>query len=196
VDIKWNILMTVIGVLLVSGLLTDLDGGTCGNQGCILIPRNPFWDNPPGGYCSLTLTVLSPVDNTTYYGNNVDLIFTAPYADTCRYRVIGPYLWNNVPCNYNNTITWPEGWNEIEVQASNGLCSKSVYLGFEIIDYRGATVTARETDVLTLFIVCGIVLLLVGVDRRKRKGQGVGVEKKVGNNYPIQKQAHTTPENR
>jgi hypothetical protein len=108
---KWLTLLLLIGCATGQTLI---DGGGDG----MILPRWPPYETQQ----TLTFNILTP-ENTTYYHNTVNLTITGisggvpPY--TCRYRVVG-YDWNNYDCE-DKQVTWPQGTQTIEVEATDSL---------------------------------------------------------------------------
>ena len=143
--------MICIGVLLASGNIHTIEGGSQN----LIVPRDPFYGQ--GEYCNLLPTITHPVNGATYYKNNLDLNYTYAGATTCRYRIVG-YLWNTIPCNGSILRTFGEGENVLELEVSNGLCSRSAFTSFEIIsrsDYWGYI----DYWFMTWILIMGITII-------------------------------------
>ena len=148
--------------MLTMGELISLDGGN--PSGAFFAPRNPFWSKTQvASLCPSYLTLYSPTVST-YYTNNIRVDFISD-GKTCRVRTSGN--WTTLPCNYNHTRTFYEGYNTLFVESKTAGCT----IGTNVTFYVQTHISGGVVDEgLLVFIPLGcMVLLFLFSGKRKRK---------------------------
>ena len=138
--------MMCIGIVLVSGNLYTIDGGSQS----LLVPRSPFYGQQE--YCDIHINLISPVDSETYWNTNV-LVNTSGTtgATNCYYSSGGD--WNSIACDFEDTRTFQSGEVVFIFRAENGLCSVEESVTFTVVDF-----VASLVGDLDLFLFIPIVL--------------------------------------
>jgi len=152
---KWSIAL-IFCVWMLTGAIQTTTGGNLN----LISARDPFYKSLYAGvgYCNIEVNIYSPT-NTTYSDNNVLLNVSITGADTCRYRIIQDgttYGWNTIDCNHDDTVTLSQGYQVMEVQGVNSLCSSSVSRAYTVWEFRPSLVGD-----INWFLFLGVAFALI-----------------------------------